>query len=108
MLRIITTFFLAVSATFAFAQAPEVTLTRLGDCGTGGPRSVNERFSDTYAYGDLKVNFVFSCYLIKHGSDYMMWDTGQGMGAAAEVRPKVSVVDQLAQLNVTPEQIKFV
>ena len=92
----------------AWAQAPEVTVTRLGDCGTGGPRTVNERFSDTLAYGDLKVAFVFSCYLVKHGNDYMMWDTGQGMGAAADVAPKVSVVDQLAKLNVKPEQIKFV
>ena len=100
MLRATTAFILAVSATLACAQ--EVTLTRLSDCGTGGPRAVNERFSDTYAYGDRKIEFVFSCYLIKHGDDYMMWDTGQGMNAAADVRPKVSVVDQLAQLNVTP------
>src|SRR5258706_7215408 len=90
------------------AAAPEVTLTRLSDCGTGGPRTVNERFSDAYAYGDLKVDFVFSCYLIKHGDDYMMWDTGQGMEATGGVAPKVSVVDQLKQLNVTPEQIKYV
>src|SRR5882672_241801 len=106
MLRSITTFLLAVSATLACAQ--EVTLTRLADCGTGGPRAVNERFSDTYAYGDLKVAFVFSCYLVKHGDDYMMWDTGQAMSAAADVAPKVSVVDQLAKLNVTPAQIKYV
>ena len=106
MLRATTAFILAVSATLACAQ--EVTLTRLSDCGTGGPRAVNERFSDTYAYGDRKIEFVFSCYLIKHGDDYMMWDTGQGMNAAADVRPKVSVVDQLAQLNVTPAQIKYV
>ena len=90
------------------AAAPEVTLTRLSDCGTGGPRTVNERFSDTYAFGDLKVEFVFSCYLIKHGDDYMMWDTGQAMTAAGGVAPKVSVVDQLAQLKLTPAQIKYV
>jgi glyoxylase-like metal-dependent hydrolase (beta-lactamase superfamily II) len=106
MLRIITAFILALTATFTWAQ--ELTLTRFSDCGTGGPRAVNERFSDTYAYGDKKVDFVFSCYLIKHGNDYLLWDTGQGMGAAADVAPKVSVVDQLKQLNVTPEQIKYV
>ena len=93
---------------FAWAQtAPEVALTRL-DCGTGGPRPVNERFTDTQAYGDLKIEFVYSCYLIKHGSDYMLWDTGHAMSAAAAVRPKVSVVDQLKQLNVTPAQIQYV
>ena len=44
------------------AQATEVTLARL-DCGTPqAPTVVNERFSDTYAFPGLKVQFVFSCY----------------------------------------------
>src|ERR1044072_2214337 len=93
----------------ALAQgAAEVTLTRMADCGTPqAPTAVNQRFSDTYAFGDLKVQFVFSCYLIKHGDDYMMWNTGHAM-TVPNVAPKVSVVDQLAQLKVTPDQIKFV
>jgi N-acyl homoserine lactone hydrolase len=93
----------------ALAQgAPEITLTRMADCGTPqAPTAVNQRFSDTFAYGDLKVQFVFSCYLIKHGDDYMMWDTGHAM-TAPNVAPKVSLVDQLGQLGVKPEQIKFV
>lgn len=92
----------------ALAQkAPEVTLTRF-DCGTGqAPTEVNQRFSDSYAYGDLKVQFVFSCYLIKHDNEYMIWDTGQPMNSAP-VAPKVSVVDQLAKLNLKPDQIKYV
>ena len=63
----------ALVALPALAQTPEVALTRL-DCGTGfnDPR----RFSDTFAYTDDKKPFTFSCYLIKHGSDYMVWDTG--------------------------------
>ena len=52
------------------------------------PTAVNQRFSDTYAYGDLKLQFVYSCYLIKHGDDYMMWDTGHAM-TDAHVAPKV-------------------
>jgi glyoxylase-like metal-dependent hydrolase (beta-lactamase superfamily II) len=113
MLRIITLSAIVVCASAlvspsAWAQStPEVTLTRL-DCGTGSLRPVNERFSDTQAYGDLKIPFTFSCYLIKHGSDYLLWDTGQPMSAELDVRPKTSIVDQLAQLNVTPAQIKFV
>src|SRR5215470_10800987 len=60
--------------------APEVTLIRFGDCGTSAaPTAVNQRFSDTFSYGDLKLQFVFSCYLIKHGDDYMLWDTGHAM-----------------------------
>ena len=47
--------------------AVDMSLTRL-DCGTPqAPTAVNERFSDTYSYGDLKIQFVYSCYLIKHG-----------------------------------------
>ena len=94
--------------TRASAQAaPEITLTRL-DCGTSqAPVDVGARFTDTYAYNGVKLQFVFSCYLIKHGDDYMMWDTGHAMSAGA-VAPKVSVVDQLAQLKVTPDQVKFV
>jgi len=97
-----------VAAPVSAQTPPDVTLTRLADCGTPqAPTEVNQRFSDTYAYGDLKIQFVFSCYLIKHGDQYMLWDTGHSMTAPA-VAPKVSVVDQLAQLGVKPEQINYV
>jgi glyoxylase-like metal-dependent hydrolase (beta-lactamase superfamily II) len=98
-----------LAAPVSAQTAPEVTLTRLADCGTSvAPTEVNLRFSDTYAYGDLRVQFVFSCYLIKHGDQYMMWDTGHSMTAPGGVAPKVSVVSQLAQLGLKPEQINFV
>jgi N-acyl homoserine lactone hydrolase len=88
-------------------SAQDMSLTRL-DCGTPqAPTPVNQRFSDTFAYGDLKLQFVFSCYLVKHGDEYLLWDTGHSM-SAPNVAPKVSVVDQLAKLNVTPDQIKYV
>ena len=91
----------------ALAQsAPELSLTRL-DCGTSAPPGDVARFSDTFAYTGLKLQIVFSCYLIKHGDDYMLWDTGHSM-SAPNVAPKVSVVDQLAQLQIKPEQIKFI
>ena len=92
----------------ATAQAPaEVTLTRI-DCGTGAtPTDVNQRFSDTFAYKDLKLTFTFSCYLIKHGADYMVWDTGFAPGSNANA-PKVGIVDRLKEVNVTPDQVKFV
>src|SRR4051795_4455729 len=103
---------IAANALLAFAAlaqtAPEVTLTRMADCGTPqAPTPVNQRFSDTFAYGDLKIQFVFSCYLIKHGDDYMLWDTGHAM-TAPNVAPKLSLVDQLAQLKLNPDQIKVV
>jgi N-acyl homoserine lactone hydrolase len=92
-------------ATPPTAAGPEVTLTRL-ECGTGITNDVG-RFSDTFSMEGVKIPFVFSCYLIKHGNDYMLWDTGHAMTAGA-VAPKVSVVDLLAQLQIKPEQIKFV
>ena len=83
------------------------SLTRL-DCGTPqAPTAVNERFSDTYSYGDLKLQLVFSCYLVKHGDQYLLWDTGHAM-TTPNVAPKVSLVDLLGQVNVKPEQVTYV
>jgi N-acyl homoserine lactone hydrolase len=112
MRRIIT--FLAMGAcagtlgTLCLAQpaAPEVSLTRL-DCGTSAAPSDVGRFSDTFSHNGLILQIVYSCYLIRHGDDYMLWDTGQSMNAGA-VAPKASIVDQLAQLAVKPEQVRFV
>jgi len=87
-----------------FAQAPEVTLTRL-DCGNGFNDA--RRFSDTFAYTDPKKPFTFSCYVVKHGDDYMVWDTGYVPGSNPNA-PKVSLIDQLAQLKIKPEQVKYV
>jgi N-acyl homoserine lactone hydrolase len=94
--------------TTARAQTPPtITLTRL-DCGTNAaPTDVGLRFSDTYAYNGLKVQLTFSCYLIRHGDDYMVWDTGNPVGTTPTA-PKTSLVDLLAQLKLTPAQIKFV
>jgi glyoxylase-like metal-dependent hydrolase (beta-lactamase superfamily II) len=91
----------------AAQAAPDVSVRRI-DCGTPqAPTPVNQRFSDTYSYGDLKLQFVYSCYLVKHDDQYLLWDTGHSM-TAPNVAPKVSIVDQLAQANVKPEQINFV
>jgi len=94
---------LAVSA----QAAPEMSLARF-DCGTPqAPIAVNPRFSDTFAYGELKLQFVYSCYLIKHGDEYMLWDTGHAM-TMPKVAPKVSLVDLLAKIDLKPDQIKYV
>jgi N-acyl homoserine lactone hydrolase len=95
-------------ASFAPAQtSPAVTLTRL-QCGTNAaPTDVGLRFSDTYAFSGLKVQLTFSCYLIKHGDDYLIWDTGNPPTAGAAA-PKSTLVDLLAQLKLTPGQVKYV
>src|SRR5712691_138514 len=93
----------------AVAQtSPEVTLTRI-ECGTGAkPTIVAERFSDTFAYSkDLALTFTFSCYLIKHGDEYVVWDTGFAPGTNPNA-PKVGIVERLAEVKVKPEQVKYV
>jgi glyoxylase-like metal-dependent hydrolase (beta-lactamase superfamily II) len=102
---------LAAAAAFAALPAsaqqqptPEVTLTRL-DCGNGN--NDQRRFSDTFAYTNPQMPFTFSCYVIKHGNDYMVWDTGYLPGSVPNA-PKVTLGEQLAQMNVKPDQVKFV
>ena len=99
---------LAFAATSARAQTtPAISLTRL-DCGTNAaPTDVGARFSDTYAINGLKVQLTFSCYLVRHGDDYLVWDTGNPVGTTPTA-PKASLVDLLKQVQVTPEQVKFV
>ncbi len=87
-------------------NAPEVALTRL-DCGNAATPGSVARFSDTFAYPELKVQLTFSCYLVKHGEEYLVWDTGYAVGANPNA-PKVSLVDQLAQLKLTPAQVRYV
>jgi glyoxylase-like metal-dependent hydrolase (beta-lactamase superfamily II) len=86
------------------ASGPEVTLTRL-DCGTGpnDPR----RFTDTFAYSEPTKPFTFSCYVIKHGNDYMVWDTGYKPGSVPNAA-KVTLGEQLRQIGINPDQVKYV
>mgnify|MGYP000954299812 CR=1 FL=1 len=106
----LTSLALALSAALLAAPVqsqtpPELSLARL-DCGTPVQNLV-ARFNDTWAFTDHRVLFTFSCYLIQRGDEYMLWDTGHAMTAGAPA-PKVSIVDQLAQMGVKPEQIKYV
>lgn len=102
-----------VSAQAEAPPAPELKLWRL-DCGSmpGIPLAM---FSDTYAYGGQTIDMPVSCYLIKHGDSYMVWDTGFGTEHIAgvadsfvKVTMKRSLVDQLADLGVAPERVSIV
>lgn len=62
-------------------------------------------FSDTHRYDGRKRDLVVSCYLIRHGDQYLLWDAGFG-GKALGDHP--TVVAQLARIGVKPEQVKFV
>lgn len=98
----------------AAAPVPDMKLWRL-DCGT---LSVSDFgiFSDAGSYRGEKRGMVDSCYLIKHGNDYMLWDSG----LPAEVKGQKitdgpftlglakTVVEQLAEIGVTPDMVKIV
>ena len=78
------------------------------DCGTGPtPTPVGQRFTDTFAYKDLKLTFTFSCYLIKHGDDYMVWDRGFAPSTSPNAW-NVGIADRLKELKVAPERVKYV
>ena len=110
MLR--TLFWLAVGASIAVglpasAQTPpEVTLTRI-DCGTSAKPMDLQRFSDTFSYPGQTRTFTFSCYLIKHGNQYMVWDTGFAPGSNPNA-PKIGIADRLKELKVSPDQVQYV
>ena len=69
------------------AQSAEVALSRLDCGGAPAPHSV-AAFSDTFAYPDLQQQLVYSCYLVRHGDRYMVWDTGQPADWAARAPPR--------------------
>ena len=96
------------AASVVGAQTPAtVTITRL-QCGSNtAPTDVGQRFSDTYAFNGLKVQLTASCYLIRHGDDYLIWDTGYPTGSTPTA-PKQSLLDLLGQLKVTRTQVKYV
>jgi N-acyl homoserine lactone hydrolase len=90
-------------------SAPEISLTRL-DCGKTTTLADVSRFSDVAAFPGLSIQLTFSCYLIKHGNDYLIWDTGNPANPDKPLptSPKASLPEQLSQLNLTPAQITFV
>ncbi len=96
-------------------KPPTVKMVRL-DCGSMSANDL-DAFSDTYAFTGVGKPITSSCYLIKHGDTYMLWDTG--LSAALKGKPldpklpfdvtvKTTIVEQLATLGVAPEQIAFV
>ncbi|NYE64017.1 glyoxylase-like metal-dependent hydrolase (beta-lactamase superfamily II) [Duganella sp. 1224] len=109
--------FAALSATAAgavHAAAPDVRMYRL-DCGhmTLGDKSV---LSDAGLYRGQSYDIVMTCYLIKHGKDWLLWDAGlpkkylpgpvvEGTFTTALDR---TIADQLRDIGLRPEDITYV
>ncbi|MBY0582037.1 MAG: N-acyl homoserine lactonase family protein [Sphingomonas sp.] len=100
------------------ASGQTATSTKLWrlDCGAAQVNDLNV-FSDTNAYTGMKRRFTASCYLIKHGDTYMLWDTG--LSAALKGAPlsdkvalsatvTVTIPEQLAKIGVKPEDISII
>ncbi len=63
----------------------KISLTRL-DCGTGQIKDFNAFFSDSFDYRAGPRQITDSCYLIRHGSKYLLWDTGFPAGLKGKPR----------------------
>jgi N-acyl homoserine lactone hydrolase len=68
---------------------------------------------------DTPVRELFvPCYLIEHGTERLLWDTGLPLSAAGQGRVKLddggsivyerSIVDQLAAMGITPADVTYV
>lgn len=97
------------------ATTADIQLWRL-DCGAIRVNDLNE-FSDIYAYTGRTKQLTSSCYLIRHGATYMIWDTGLPVSLkgkptngtdALSATLSVTIAEQLAKLNVKPEQVTTV
>lgn len=109
-----------VLASSAVAQdrpkpAVPMKLWRL-DCGDLFMKRYGAWFSDTFQYPEGSKALVGSCYLIRHGSQYLLWDTGLSDRLIGHPKDdadqtnslKTTVRDQLAKIGVKPEQITYV
>lgn len=107
---------LITAPVWAQTAAPDragVSLWRL-DCGSM-PAIPLAMFSDTFGFIGETADMPVSCYLIRHGDQYMVWNTGFGTEyidghpeGQFDVVLKRSLVDQLADLGVAPEQVSVV
>lgn len=86
------------------------------DCGTILFNDISH-FSDSFTYRPGQPRqLVGSCYLIKHGDRYMLWDSGlsaKNIGApvktpAVTLTLQRTIADQLKQLAVRPDQIQII
>ena len=102
---------LAMSAP-ALPQGPAIQLWRL-DCGSIDIDDLGA-FSDTGLYAGQKKTLAASCYLIRNGDKYLLWDTGLDGALAGKPKDKEGsflkekIVTQLARIGVKTEAINFV
>lgn len=101
------------------AAAPTLQLYAM-ECGRAEFSNLGMFADDGVTYEGEARTLVDPCYLIRHPSGDLLWDTGfsdavadmpQGLqidAIGAHVTMPVKLVDQLAQLDLTPADIEFV
>lgn len=106
--------FAAAAPATAQPSRPALQMWRL-DCGEIHVTNLDV-FSDTYAYVGRQMTLTDSCYLIRNGDRYLLWDTGlpgELAGSSVSEGPfrmslRERVRDQLGRIGVRPEQVTFV
>ncbi|MGL4313488.1 MAG: N-acyl homoserine lactonase family protein [Sphingomonas sp.] len=92
-----------------------IKLWRL-DCGSIQVNDM-DAFSDVKAYVGRKTRITDSCYLIKHGETYMLWETGlpaalkgAAMNSKDTFSPTVTktVIEQLNEIGIKPDQVSII
>ena len=99
----------------AAAPKPALSLTRL-DCGSATIADFDAFFSDTHELPVGPRKITDSCYLIRHGDQNLLWDTG--FPAALKGKPmdmgglvaslRVTIPEQLAKIGLKPADINIV
>ena len=92
---------------------PALSLWRL-ECGSFN--TPLNSFSDTQAYPGQRRTFTDSCYLIRHGKDYLLFDTGFAPDLKGPLDPSKPlsfmgskpIIQQIAALGLVPADIKIV
>ena len=105
---------LGIAAPASAQDATDVELWRL-DCGTielsdAGP------FSDTHLYDGEPRTLTDSCYLLRNGENYLLWDAGlpsalKGTSVTQMVftlSVEQTIAEQLAEIGLGPDDIDFV
>jgi glyoxylase-like metal-dependent hydrolase (beta-lactamase superfamily II) len=89
-----------------------VALWRL-DCGSIAISDLGD-FSDTGMFAGQKKELTASCYLVRNGDRYLLWDSGIDGALAGKGRDKngnglsQKISSQLARIGVSPSAIDYV
>jgi N-acyl homoserine lactone hydrolase len=103
--------FLLLAGISELAIAADVELWRL-DCGEFRDFDISG-MSDTFAYPIKKKTLSDGCYLIRHGKQLMLWDTGLSPSVISKDKStglglSQTLIAQLREIKIEPQQISII